>query len=77
MRILIHRPVSDKSEFEPVDHMADRARSAIKHFAGERSFEFLRLSEQFELDLAEAQAAGRCDVQRQICAAYIWLGKEC
>jgi len=75
MRILVHIPAECKAEFEPVDHLADRARDAIKRFAGESSFEYLCLTQQFELDLCEAESACRPDVQRQICECYIWLGK--
>ncbi len=75
MRILIPCPVSDKSDFEPVDHMIHRAEEAIRRFTDGRPREYLAVTQQFELDLAEAQAVSRPDVQRAICQAYLWLGK--
>jgi len=75
MRILVHIPPECKSEFEPVDHMIFRAHEAIKRFTDGRPREYLDLTQQFELDLAEALAVCRPDVQRQICECYIWLGK--
>ena len=75
MRILIPCPVESKSEFEPVDHMIFRAHEAIRRFTDGRPREYLDVVQQFELDLAEAQALSRPDVQRAICQAYLWLGK--
>lgn len=75
MEILPESSPEGKLEFEPIDHMIIRAHDAIKRFAGERSFEYLHIVQQFELDLAEAESICRPEVQRKVCEAYIWLGK--